>query len=160
MEQNRIFVDMALKAWNIQLSRVTKFFDALDDAALEKEIAPGKNRVIYLLGHLIAANDSMLQLVGNEPRLYAHLDEAFLQNPDKTGRPMPEAAVLRADWQRSNEALAACFARLSPEEWMGKHSAMTEEEWINEPGRNRLSVLINRTNHMAYHLGQLVLLPK
>jgi hypothetical protein len=35
---------------------------------------------------------------------------------------------------------------------------MTEEDFEKEPGRNKLSVLINRTNHMAYHLGQLVLL--
>jgi len=37
---------------------------------------------------------------------------------------------------------------------------MTDEDLAKDPGRNKLSVLINRTNHMAYHIGQLVLYKK
>ena len=34
----------------------------------------------------------------------------------------------------------------------------TDEDFAKEPARNKLSVLLNRTNHLAYHLGQLRLL--
>jgi hypothetical protein len=46
---------------------------------------------------------------------------------------------------------------MSADDWFRAHSAMTEEDLAADPGRNKLSVLINRTNHVAYHLGQLVL---
>jgi hypothetical protein len=157
MEQPQIFVQMALKAWNIQISRADKFFSALPDESFEKEIAPGKNRVIYLLGHLIAVNDSMISLFGLGDRYYAHFDEAFIRTPDKSGNAFPELADLKQHWKKSIEILDNGFAQLSADDWFGKHTAMTDEDLVNDPGRNKLSVLLNRTSHVAYHLGQLVL---
>jgi hypothetical protein len=157
MEQQQIFVQMALKSWNTQVNSANKFFNSLSDQSLLKEIAPGKNRVIYLMGHLIAVNDTMISLFGSGERLYAYLDEAFVKNPDKSGLEMPEASALRGDWKKSNEALLHYFEKSSAADWFGKHTAMTEDDFIKEPTRNKLSVLINRTNHLAYHLGQLLL---
>ncbi len=148
---------MALKAWNTQVNSTTKFFDALDDESLYREVAPGKNRIIYLMGHLIAVNDTMISLFGVGERLYAHFDEAFVKSPDKSGLPIPEAPELRKEWRISNEVLAAHFAKLSPTDWFSKHTAMTDEDLMKDPARNKLSVLINRTNHLANHLGQLLL---
>jgi hypothetical protein len=157
MDQPQVFIQMALKAWETQIGRATKFFDALSDESLWREIAPGKNRIIYLLGHLIAVNDSMISLFGLGERSYAHFDEPFLKNADNINSIYPTVSQLRNDWKASNEALAAHFARLSPQDWFGRHAAMTDEDLTKEPTRNKLSVLINRTNHVAYHLGQLVL---
>src|SRR5574339_890233 len=95
IDQRQTFVQMVLKQWNIHVSRLYKFFDGLSDEVLLYEIAPGKNRVIYLLGHLIAANDSMISLFGLGERKYAHLDDAFLKNPDKSSLEMPDPATLR-----------------------------------------------------------------
>ena len=155
--QPQTFIDMAIKAWDVQISRTDKFLASLDDAALVKEIAPGKNRIIYLLGHLIAVNDNMINLFGKGERSYAHLDDAFVKNPDKLIADIPNAATLRADWKKSNEQLSALFASMTPEEWFGRHTSMTDEDLKKEPTRNKLSVLLNRTSHVAYHLGQLVL---
>ena len=157
MEQQQIFVQVALKAWNVQVGRADKFFDGLSDESFEKEIAPGRNRVIYLLGHLIAVNDSMISLFGLGERFYAHFDEAFVRTPDKTGTAIPELSELKKDWKKSLEILNNGFAQLSADEWFGKHTAMTDEDLLKDPARNKLSVLLNRTNHVAYHLGQLVL---
>lgn len=156
MEQKQIFIQMALKAWNIQVGRVDKFLEARTDESLTENIAPGKNSIVYLLGHLIAVNDNIISLFGGE-RQYAYLDEAFVKNPDKSGLAMPAASTIRADWRRSNQMLTDYFEKMSAEDWFSKHTAMTDEDLIKEPGRNKLSVLINRTNHVAYHLGQLVL---
>jgi hypothetical protein len=157
MEQNQLFIQMATKQWDIQIDRADKFFSALDDDALLREIAPGKNRIVYLLGHLIAVNDNMNALFGMSERSYAHLDEAFVKNPDRSGLPLPDVATLRQAWKRSNQQLSSLFARMMPEDWFGKHTAITEDDFIKEPFRNKLNVLLNRTGHVAYHLGQLAL---
>jgi hypothetical protein len=157
MEQRDIFVQMALKAWNIQVKNTDKFFDSQDDESLLHEIAPGKNRIIYLLGHLIAVNDTMIGLFGLGDRAYAHLDEAFVKSPDKAMPTMPAPEILRAEWKASNKILSDHFSKMTAADWFTKHTAMTEDDFVKEPGRNKLSVLINRTNHLAYHLGQLIL---
>ncbi|MBC7777105.1 MAG: DinB family protein [Phycisphaerae bacterium] len=157
MEQQHIFTQMALIAWDMQISRTEKFLDSLSDEALMKEIAPGKNRIIYLLGHLIAVNDGMMTLLGLGERSHVHLDEAFIKNPDNSGFDMPDASVLRSDWKKSNAQLSALFHELTPEEWLSKHTAMTDEDFVKTPTRNKMSVLLNRTSHVAYHLGQLAL---
>lgn len=157
MEQSQIFIQMAIKAWDIQIDRANKFFNALQEESLSKEIAPGKNRISYLLGHLIAVNDNMNALFGMSERAYAYLDEAFVKNPDRSGLPVPDASTLKQDWKKSNEQLSSLFARMTPEDWLSKHTAMTAEDHAKEPTRNKLSVLLNRTSHVAYHLGQLVL---
>ncbi len=64
----------------------------MSDELLEREVSPGKNRVLYLLGHLAAVHDAMLPLLMIGERSFAHLDDAFLANPDKAGLPMPGAA--------------------------------------------------------------------
>lgn len=152
-----IFIGMAIKAWDIQINRATKFFDSIDDKSLENEIAPGKNRIVYLLGHLIAVNDRMLELFAMGPRAYAHLDEAFVKNPDRSDLITPDGKALRAAWASSNAQLSAVFSKMKPEEWFARHTAMTDEDLVKEPTRNKLSVLLNRTSHVAYHLGQLAL---
>lgn len=157
IDQRQTFIQMVMKQWNIHVNRLDKVFDSLSDEALQLEIAPGKNRVIYLLGHLVASNDTMVKLFGLGERKYAFLDEAFLTNPDKSGLPMPDVAELRKIWKASNAELTAYFAKMTPDDWFSRHTAMTDEDFEKEPGRNKLSVLINRTNHMAYHWGQLVL---
>jgi hypothetical protein len=153
----QIFIDMAIKAWDTQISRTDKFFNSLDTQELSKEIAPGKNRVVYLLGHLIAVNDNMIALFGKGERSFANLDEAFVKNPDKAISNTPDPETLREHWRTSNQQLSALFAKMTPEDWFDKHTAMSEEDLAKEPTRNKLSVLLNRTSHVAYHLGQLVL---
>jgi len=152
-----IFVQMALKAWNQQIKNATKFFDSVDASLLNKEVAPGKNSLHYLLGHLIAVNDGMISLFRLGERQYAHFDEPFLKNPDKSGLPVPDGATLKAEWVKSNAVLTDYFNKMSADDWFGRHNSMTDQDLVNDPGRNKLSVLLNRTNHLAYHIGQLLL---
>ena len=156
MEQSRILIDMALKAWNQQISRAEKFFDAQSDEDLQKQVAPGKNRISYLMGHLVSSNDGMMTLFGLGPKLYPSFEDIFSKNPDRA-MPQPPAADIRKAWKETHEALAKHFGKLSVDEWLDKHTAMTAEDLAKEPTRNKLSVLISRTNHVSYHMGQLVL---
>ena len=76
----------ALNAWKTNLERADKLFSSLTPEQLGKEIAPGKNRLIYLWGHLTAVHDLMLPLIGLGPRLHAEFDETFITRPDLRSR--------------------------------------------------------------------------
>jgi hypothetical protein len=52
------------------------------------------------------------------------------------------------------------LASLSEEQWFQRHNSVSEEDFQKEPHRNKLNVLLGRSTHIAYHLGQLVLLKK
>ena len=91
---------------------------------------------------------------------YTHFHEAFFKNPDKSGIEFPSIAQLRSDWNKVNETLTAGIATLQPEEWLHKHTAVSEEDFAKEPNRNKLNVLMTRTIHLASHYGQLLFLKK
>lgn len=157
MSNQDLFIEMALKAWNIQVSRTTKFIDSISDDAFDRAIAPGKNRIRYILGHLIAVNDGMITLFDKGNRSYASYDVPFVKNADGAEVNAVDIKTLRRDWTQSNQQLSSIFASMSSADWFARHTAMTDEDLLKEPSRNKLSVLLNRTSHVAYHLGQLVL---
>jgi hypothetical protein len=160
MDQQDLFVKMALQAWEINLKRTNAIFDSLSDEELYQHIAPGKNRVIYLLGHLTAVNDSMLPLLGLGEKQFPQLEEPFLSKPDRAVAELPSPKELREYWTKSNEALTSHFSKLSAGGWFQRHTSMTDADLVKEPHRNKLAVLISRTNHLSFHLGQLVLVRK
>jgi hypothetical protein len=153
-----VFLKMALDAWNIQIDRTTKLIETLDDDQLQREVAPGRNTGVYLLGHLTAVHDALFPLMRFGDRLYADLDKVFVKNPDKSGLSKPPIGELRASWQTVNRALAQHFNSLSIEQWLERHAAVSEADFEREPHRNRLNVVLNRTSHLANHLGQLTFL--
>jgi hypothetical protein len=57
-----------------------------------------------------------------------------------------------------NTLLSQHFNKLTPLEWFQKHNSVSEEDFVKEPHRNKLNLIINRTNHLASHLGQLLYL--
>lgn len=64
MEQQQLFTQLALQAWNMQVKRTEQLITSLTDEDLLREIAPGKNRGIYVIGHLIAIHDAMNNILG------------------------------------------------------------------------------------------------
>ena len=46
---------------------------------------------------------------------------------------------------------------MSWSDWVQRHSAVSEEDFAKDPSRNRFAILLSRTNHLSYHLGQAVL---
>lgn len=158
--QHALFVKMALDAWNTQSSRTTKLIQSISDETLSEETAPNRNTGIYLLGHLIAVHDAMIPLLDFGDKLYPQLETIFLKNPDKSGLEKPFPQDLRLYWNTVQSVLANHFNELPAEDWFKKHATISHEDFLKEPHRNKLSVLINRTNHMAYHLGQMAYLKK
>ena len=151
-------VKMVLDRWDACIKNADALINSLADATLEKEIAPGKNRGIYLLGHLVAVHDDMLILLDMGEKLYPELHEPFLKSPDKSTNQIPSASELRNFWAKQCEVLKQKFEHLKPEEWFEKHTAVSSEDFIKEPHRNKLNIIITRTSHLQYHIGQLRLL--
>jgi hypothetical protein len=146
----------ALVAWNQQLERAEKLFAPLSDEQLRKEIAPGKNRMIYLYGHLVAVHDRMRPLLGIGDQLHPQLDAPFLTERDRSVNDanLPSAADLKRMWDEVHSSLNDGFARFTAEDWTSKHTAVSDEDFAKNPLRNRMAVLLSRTAHIAYHLGQ------
>lgn len=159
-DQQELFVKMAIDAWNIQIDRTNKLFNSLSDEQLSQEVAPGRNSGIYLMGHLTAVHDALFPLLDIGEKLYPHLDEIFVKNPDKSNLEKPAAKELRNSWADVNEKLSERFVNFSTEEWFQRHMSISEAEFMKEPHRNKLNVLLNRTAHLANHLGQLIFLKK
>jgi hypothetical protein len=158
MTTTETIIKMTFDRWNGSLKNLDTLLQSITDETLQKEIAPGKNRGIYLLGHLIAVHDDMLVLLDMGEKLYPDLYEPFLKSADKTSPRIPSAAELRSFWTIQCEALKQKFDTLKPEEWFEKHTAVSAEDFAKEPHRNKLNIILTRTTHLAYHTGQLALL--
>jgi hypothetical protein len=149
-------VEGVLKSWQMGVDRGAKLFGRSGDEELEREIAPGKNRLIYIYGHLVAIHDSLYPTLRLGTRLHPDWDELFLKGADRTVS-LPPAAEVREAWNVVHERLRVGMAGLSAEEWLERHALVSEEDFAKEPHRNRLAVLLSRSGHLAYHLGQVVL---
>jgi uncharacterized damage-inducible protein DinB len=157
MTPEQILTTTALASWKQVVARLDQALAPLSDEALHKEVAPGRNRIYYLVGHLAAVNDRMFPMLFAGNRLHPELDEPFLAQPD---RKMPDShspADLKQALKEVNEKLTEAFEKFRPEEWLQRHSAVSEEDFAKEPLRNRLAVLTSRTNHVSFHLGQIIL---
>src|SRR6266576_3589469 len=75
-------IDSALRNWRSNVDRAGKFFGNLSQEQLLQEVAPGKNRVIYLWGHLTAFNDALIPLLGFGVRIHLEIDLTLVSNPD------------------------------------------------------------------------------
>jgi hypothetical protein len=103
-------------------------------------------------------HDRILPLLGLGNQLKPELYHVFVEQPDKAVANLPEASGLRIFWKEVNALLAEHFIKLTPQEWFQKHNSVSAEDFTNEPHRNKLNLVINRTNHLASHLGQLLYL--
>lgn len=160
MDQQQLMIKMALDAWNVHISRTDKLFNELTGEQLQNEVSTGRNTGVYLLGHLTAVHDALFPLFGLGEKLYPLLEDIFIKNPDKSGLEKPVAKDLKNYWSDVNKKLSHLINQFTTDEWFQKHTSVTAEDFEKEPHRNKLNVLINRTNHLSFHLGQLVFLKK
>src|ERR1700738_390144 len=157
MTNDEILSITVLNSWKLVISRFDKTIGDLTDEQLQQQVAPGRNRVFYLLGHLTAMHDRMFPLLGLGDRPHPEFDEPYIANPDRVVADPLSATELRRVWSEVNNRLTAAFERFTLEDWLHKHTAVSDEDFAKDPGRNRLAVVLSRTNHMSYHLGQIIL---
>ena len=157
MQVESMMIQSVLSNWRLTTTRLTTFFTGLAESSFYEEIAPGRNRIIYVLGHLTTVHDLTLEVLGFGGREHPEFDEVFIKNPDRAITALPPTPNLLSFWTAVNKRLYEGMLVLTPEQWVGRHHAVSEEEYVKNPGRNCLNVVLNRTNHAGYHLGQLIL---
>jgi hypothetical protein len=157
MEAEKLMIQSVLSNWSLTISRLSKFFSGLSQDEFYEEIAPGRNRMVYLLGHLTAVHDQTLEVLGFGTRDHPELDDIFIKNPDRSLETIPSVADLMSYWENVNRRLYEGMEGFSPKQWAGRHRTVSDEDFAKNPTRSCMTVVLNRTNHAGYHLGQLML---
>ncbi len=122
MTSQQLSVRVAINSWKLVVERADKVFSNLSDSQLlKKVVAPGRNRLIYLLGHLTAIHDAMFSILGLGPRLHPELDAIFVSEPDNKQVQLPAASDLKRYWDEVNRKLLSQFENLSADEWLQRH---------------------------------------
>src|ERR1700727_1101673 len=103
----QLMVKMALDSWQGQVKATTNLLTKLTDGQLVKEIAPGRNRGVYLLGHLTAVHDLMFPLLGFGESQYADLQAIYVDALDRFVAETPAIPELKAQWLEVNDRLLA-----------------------------------------------------
>jgi hypothetical protein len=75
MTTEELMSTTALKNWKLFLGRLNENLAPLSDEQLQQQVAPGRNRLLYLIGHLTATHDSMFPLLGIGERLHPELND-------------------------------------------------------------------------------------
>jgi uncharacterized damage-inducible protein DinB len=151
-------VIIAIKSWENEQIRFNKALDKISDEHLLQEVAPTKNTGIYLLGHCAAVTDAMMPLLGLGQKQYPDAEKIFITTADKAGQQMPTAAEVKEMFVKVTTAFSEAIKNMTAKEWLTKHNSVSAEDFEKEPHRNKLSVLVSRTMHQAYHGGQISLL--
>ena len=157
MTPEELLTTTAVNTWKLIIGRFSKGIAPLTEEQLQQQVAPGRNRLLYLVGHLTAVHDRMFPLLDLGERLHPELDDVYITSPDKTHPDPLSATDLKQAWTDVNAKLTAAFEKLTPEEWLQKHTTVSDEDFAKDPTRNRLAILLSRTSHAAFHSGQAVL---
>jgi hypothetical protein len=157
MEKDKIIVDQLLKQWTGTCNSATQLFDKLA-TSWDKEISPGRNKVSYIVGHLTAYNDRMIEALDLGERQYPELDENYIEQPQKEGMNYADYKEAKEKWLAINEYLSNKFKAMSVEDWLSKHHYVSTEDFAKEPHRDKLAILVSRLGHVYMHLGQLRLI--
>jgi len=56
-----------------------------------------------------------------------------------------------------NAAITSAVENFSVDDWLKKHTAVSDEDFSKNPTRNRLAVFLDRTNHASVHTEQIAL---
>jgi hypothetical protein len=157
-DEREMLIRQTIAAWKLQNRKLNSLLNKLSSEELLATVAPNRNRGIYILGHLIAFNDMMLPLLGFQERLYPELDDLFVCCADGASEHYPSANTLKAYWYHVNEKLSTNMNVFPISDWFVQPGNDKAIGLKRNPLYNKYSVLISRTTHLSYHIGQLILL--
>jgi uncharacterized damage-inducible protein DinB len=156
--KEELFIKMSLATWQGNQQAINKIIAGLSDDEMNRPLFAGKNTPAWIIGHLAVVTDGMFPILGLGEKLKPEYEKALL-HPDGSVSPPPLAEILQF-WNDTNARINEKMAALSTDEWFSRHTQVSEEDFAKEPHRNKLNVLLNRSNHMSHHRGQLVLVAK
>src|ERR1700689_5172641 len=121
MTPDQTLIAAAISSWQQVVARVGALCSGLNEDQLLVEVAPGRNRIVYLWGHLTAVHDAMFSVLRMGERLHPELDAIFITQSDRS-MPLPPSAEIARCWDAIHTALLSTFATLGPHEWLERHA--------------------------------------
>jgi len=153
-------IEICLLQWTTYNTRMQKVLDTINDQNFNSPITPGGNSPSWLLGHLVDTDDKLLELFGIQKRLFPELEKIYHHERGTNQAGHLSKAELTSKWKAISAELDKAFKSWNEKDWMGKHTAVSEEDFKKEPQRNKLNVMLSRVSHKASHLGQIAMQPK
>jgi hypothetical protein len=132
MASDEVLIQTAISSWEQVIKRVGTLCLSCSEEQLLVEVAPGKNRISYLWGHLTAVNDAMFSVLRLGERLHPELDAVFIAQPDRSV-PLPTSTEIAKCWEDVHTELLSRFKTLSSKEWLERHGDVSPEEFRTEP---------------------------
>lgn len=157
MNNGELLVKMVVSVWNTNVKRVDDFLEKTADADLQKEVAPGRNKAGWLIGHLAAVNDGLLGVYGSDIKVNPEMTERFKAGQKPNIHSFSSQEV-KDYWKDTAAAVNNLISTYTVDDWFSKHTLVSEEDFQKEPHRNKLNVLMSRAAHISYHAGQLALI--
>src|SRR5260221_8969861 len=82
MASDEVLIQTAISSWEQVIQRVGTLCLSCSEERLLVQVAPGKNRIAYLWGHLTAVNDAMFSILRLREPLHPELAAVFLAQTD------------------------------------------------------------------------------
>jgi hypothetical protein len=153
-------IEICLLQWTTYNTRMQKMMDALSEEKFNTPILSNGNSPSWIFGHLADTDDRLLELFGIRGRLFPELGKIYHNERGSNQTGHLSKAALTAKWNAISAELDKTFKLWSEGDWMGRHTAVSEEDFKKEPHRNKLNVMLGRVSHKASHLGQVAMQPK
>lgn len=150
--------EICLLQWEAYNKRTQKVLDALNNENYFKPIVDGGNSPSWIMGHLADTDDKLLELFGIGKRMFPEMEKIYHheRGANQTGHLSKEE--LNTKWKAILAELDKAFKAMSESDWLGRHQAVSEEDFKKEPQRNKLNVMLSRVSHKASHLGQVAMM--
>ena len=129
---------------------------ALSEDDLKKEISPGKNHGVWLLGHLITCEDDFALYMGKGEITYPEYQKMFAEGT----KPLsfdnyPLLSEMKSKWKEMVDKNKKIYAELTDEELEQPHAQLTDE---NDFCQTKKDICVHWQVHLMYHVGQLSVL--
>ncbi len=150
-------LQIALLQWDVFNKRMLKVLESISDEKFFLPIVPNGNSPSWLLGHLADTDDMLLELFGIRSRLFPELGKIYhhTRGTNQSGHFSRQELLLQ--WKQIVAELDAAFKKMNEQDWLSRHTAVSEEDFAKEPHRNKLNVMLSRVTHKASHLGQIAM---
>lgn len=131
--------------------------DLLTDDEFKMEVSPGKNHGVWLLGHLVTAEDDLSTFLGKGDIMFPQYYEVFGQGskllpPEK----YPPVSELKDAWKKVCEKNKKIYSELTDEELQQPHAMVKDIDKDYFKTKDR--VIMAWHFHQLYHAGQLAIL--
>jgi len=155
--KNELLKRIALQHWAATNLKIERAIESISEARYSAELAPGRSTPAWIFCHLLQVNDNMFPILGFGANLYPELHDV-MNSKEIAPHTAFELDELRQMWIHIGSKLLEHFNGMTGDQWLEKHSNISEDDFKKEPHRNKVNVVLHRLIHMSHHAGQLALI--